>query len=427
MFTINIKGKANPKDPKMVKLEMIIFKTGYARVTKVLNVSGPVKDWDNQAQAFKGKGSTLTAKNKILFELKNQYQKVAEDWDYEGRVWSPVELSHCFDEVQTRKEEVKSLSVLQMIDSLIEKFTHKERYKNGRIITSINNARSYKEIKNSLSRFTQEVYNRSFSSYYFKEINERFLLDYTLYIQKVGIENGNKGGLTQKLRRLRATCRYAEKQGIYGVDMKVFECLGDNIKWGQTTSKATSYVALAKLENIDRSLFSKKEQLHLDLFLFSYYTGGMANVDVCYLTWDSIKEDKIIYERMKFPKQAKPLLIEKAKKIIEKYRGTGFENYIFPVFTHKHKTDMQRTKRISNLTVKMTITLAKACRLLKIKDKLTWYSARASFITRMVDQGYSPYVVAEMAGNSPMVIYKHYYKNTKADEMLKEMNSIFGE
>ena len=49
MFTINIKGKSNPKDPQMVKLEMIIFKTGYARVTKVLNVSGPVKDWDNQA------------------------------------------------------------------------------------------------------------------------------------------------------------------------------------------------------------------------------------------------------------------------------------------------------------------------------------------------------------------------------------------
>ena len=302
MFTINIKGKANPKDLKMVKLEMIIFKTGYARVTKVLNVSGPVKDWDNQAQAFKGNGSTLTTNNKILFELKNQYQKVAEEWNYEGRVWSPVELSHSFDEQQTRKEEVKSLSVIQMIDSLIEKFTHKERYKNGRIITSINNARSYKEIKNSLSRFTQEVYNRSFSSYYFKEINERFLLDYTLYIQKTGIKNG---GLTQKLRRLRATCRYAEKQGIYGVDMKAFECLGDNIKWGQTTSKATSYVALAKLENIDRSLFSKKEQLHLDLFLFSYYTGGMANVDVCYLTWDSIKEDKIIYERMKFPKSEK--------------------------------------------------------------------------------------------------------------------------
>lgn len=62
MFTINIKGKENPKDLKMVKLETIIFKTGYALVTKILNVSGPVKDWDNQSQSFKGNGSTLTAK-----------------------------------------------------------------------------------------------------------------------------------------------------------------------------------------------------------------------------------------------------------------------------------------------------------------------------------------------------------------------------
>lgn len=115
MFTINIKGKENPKDLKMVKLEMIIFKTGYARVTKVLNISGPLKDWANQSQSFKGNNSTLISKNKILFDLKNQYQKVSEDWEYEGRVWSPVELSHCFDEVQTRKEEVKSLSVVQMI------------------------------------------------------------------------------------------------------------------------------------------------------------------------------------------------------------------------------------------------------------------------------------------------------------------------
>ena len=160
MFTINIKGKANPKDPKMVKLEMVIFKTGYARVTKVLNVSGSVNGWDNSSQSFKSNSSTLTAKNKFLFELNNQYQKVAKEWEYEGRTRPLVELSHSFDEQQTRKEEVKSLSVLQMIDSLIDKFTHKERYKNGRIVTSINNTRSYKEIKNSLSRFTQEVYNR---------------------------------------------------------------------------------------------------------------------------------------------------------------------------------------------------------------------------------------------------------------------------
>lgn len=76
MFTINIKGKANPNDPKMVKFEMIIFKTGYARVTKVLNISGSTKEWDNQSQSFRGSSSTLISKNKILFDLKNQYQKL---------------------------------------------------------------------------------------------------------------------------------------------------------------------------------------------------------------------------------------------------------------------------------------------------------------------------------------------------------------
>ena len=126
---INIKGKENPKDLKMVKLEMIFFKTVYAQVTKLLNFSGSLKEWDNQSQSFKGNNSILISKNKILFDLKNQYQKLAEDWEYEGRAWSPVELSQCFDEVQTRKEEIKSLSLVQMIDSLMDKFTHKERYK----------------------------------------------------------------------------------------------------------------------------------------------------------------------------------------------------------------------------------------------------------------------------------------------------------
>ena len=45
MYTINIRGKQNPKDTKMVKLEIIFFKTGYARVPKVINITGLLKDW----------------------------------------------------------------------------------------------------------------------------------------------------------------------------------------------------------------------------------------------------------------------------------------------------------------------------------------------------------------------------------------------
>lgn len=425
MYTINIRGKQNPKDQKMVKLEMIFFKTGYARVPKVLNITGLLKDWDVKSQSFRVGSAEATTKNKLLFDLRTKYLHVADTWEAEERNWSPVQLAHCFDEIKAAQPEVKVKSVLQMIDYLEMRFKEKKRVKNNQVIDSSNNAKKYAELRKVMQAFTKEKYGKAFSSYFFTDITEQFLLDFAFWIKEQGIREGNKGGLTSKLRRLRAVCNYAKKQEMYGVNMDAFECLGDDLKWPETTSKAVSDKVIDKIANIDRTLFSKKEQLHLDLFLFSYYTGGMANVDVCNLTWDLVQEDRIVYERIKFPKTAKPVLLKKAKEIMNKYKGTGYENYVFPVFTHKHTTTTKKTTRVKQLSSRLSQTLTKACRMLRIKENITWYSARGSFISKMVDAGNNPYVVAEMAGNSPLTIYKHYYKNTKRDEIKKQMEQIF--
>lgn len=425
MYTINIRGKQNPKDQKMVKLEMIFFKTGYARVPKVLNITGLLKDWDVKSQSFRVGSAEATTKNKLLFDLRTKYLHVADTWEAEERNWSPVQLAHCFDEIKATQPEVKVKSVLQMIDYLETRFKEKKRIKNNQVVDSSNNAKKYAELRKVMQAFTKEKYNKAFSSFFFTDITEQFLLDFAFWIKEQGIREGNKGGLTSKLRRLRAVCNYAKKQEMYGVNMDAFLCLGDDLKWPETTSKAVSDKVIEKIANIDRTLFSKKEQLHLDLFLFSYYTGGMANVDVCNLTWDSVQEDRIVYERIKFPKTAKPILLKKAKEIMNKYKGTGYENYVFPVFTHKHTTTTKKTTRVKQLSSRLSKTLTKACRMLRIKENITWYSARGSFISKMVDAGNNPYVVAEMAGNSPLTIYKHYYKNTKRDEIKKQMEKIF--
>lgn len=51
----------------------------------------------------------------------------------------------------------------------------------------------------------------------------------------------------------------------------------------------------------------------------------MANVDVVNLTWDMIneKEGMIVYERTKFPKLAKPLLIDRLIVILENTEARG--------------------------------------------------------------------------------------------------------
>ncbi|MFI3240688.1 MAG: phage integrase SAM-like domain-containing protein, partial [Bacteroidales bacterium] len=210
-----------------MKLELIFFKRGYARVSKVLQTTGPLSDWDCSSQSFKGRGGDVVAKNKNLLAVKLKYQQVAEQWDVDGKVWSPVELSHFFDREKKQLEQQKVLTLQQMLDHQIDRFNNKQRIKNGLVVDSSNHSDSYKLLKTSLTRFCKTQYNRSLSSYHFRDITETFLLDYTMYIKQRGIANGNKGGLTIKLKQLLAMCRLAVKMGVPDVALGAFDCLGD--------------------------------------------------------------------------------------------------------------------------------------------------------------------------------------------------------
>ena len=64
MFTVNIKGKRDPKNINFVKLEMMFYKRGHARVTKGINITGLYSEWNQKSQLFAGKDSS--EKNKFL-------------------------------------------------------------------------------------------------------------------------------------------------------------------------------------------------------------------------------------------------------------------------------------------------------------------------------------------------------------------------
>ena len=62
--------------------------------------------------------------------------------------------------------------------------------------------------------------------------------------------------------------------------------------------------------------------------------------------------------------------------------------------------------------------------MLRIKENITWYSARGSFISKMVDAGNNPYVVAEMAGNSPLTRHIHKVVNTLTISLMDKSYGI---
>ncbi|WP_299998488.1 phage integrase SAM-like domain-containing protein [uncultured Alistipes sp.] len=321
------------------------------------------------------------------------------------------------------------MTVLQLIDARIDYFNNHEKFKNGKLVTSIGTASMYKQLRTSLSAFTQKQFNKDLSRFYFTDITQKFLLEYIVYLERRGIENGNRAGLRQLLRIFRALVNYAKDElHMYGANPTIFEAATEKMAWGQFESKAVNPNIIRRMEFMDRSLFTEQEQLCLDLFLFSFYSGGMANVDVVNLTWDMIneKEGMIVYERTKFPKLAKPLLIDRLIEILDKYRGKGIDNYVFPVYTEKHVTDKQKVGRRNSFSSLVSETLDKVCEILGIDEKMTWYTARGTFISSELDAGTPITHVAEMAGNSARTIEKHYYKNTKQEELRQRMNARYG-
>ncbi|MDR3059203.1 MAG: site-specific integrase [Prevotella sp.] len=428
MNTINLKGEKNPKNKTKVKLIAIFHKTSFCRAKKVLEITGDYKDWDSKKQQFKPNSSENEEKNQCLTEMRGKYVKVAELWDQEGRTWSPTQWANCFDmgKKDTHdKSQVKS--IFQVIDILIEQFENKKRMKNGVEVSSYSNVREYKFLKSSLCEFTRLKYKKQFQSFHFNHITEEFLNEYATFLQKRGARKGNKGGLVHRLKKLRAVVNYAHNilKNPYA-DIGIFKCVESKMKHRKFVPKSIPHNVILQIEKMDKSHLSRLELFHLELFLFSFYAGGMCNIDVAYLNWDSIKPNHIIeYERVKVCKDAKVPLIDKAKAIMDKYEGKGYNKYVFPIFTHKHVTEKQKRERLERLYCRVNKTLEKIRLRIGYDEKITWNSSRGSFITKMINDGYNPSVVAEHSGNSAPIIYKHYYKVMEQSETRQQMNKNF--
>lgn len=65
----------------MAKIGIILYCPRFNRMSKVLPAYGPLKDWDYKTRSFKTSTSEYADKNKILFETKNKFPEVAEQWE----------------------------------------------------------------------------------------------------------------------------------------------------------------------------------------------------------------------------------------------------------------------------------------------------------------------------------------------------------
>lgn len=125
-----------------------------------------------------------------------------------------------------------------------------------------------------------------------EEVTSELIQSYQSWLKQRGVVANTSSFY---MRVLRAVYNKAVKKNLT-VQQRPFEEVYTGID--KTQKRALTIEALRLLRNLDLS-HKKKLAYARDLFMFSFYTRGMAFVDMAHLCKENIKEGTITYHRKK--------------------------------------------------------------------------------------------------------------------------------
>lgn len=294
---------------------------------------------------------------------------------------------------------MKSKFVSLAFDGVINDLSNLEKVRNGNVVKGSTNVRDFNSFRNCLSKFTKIIMNQDFNILTFENIDERFIQQYIYHLNGANVKN--------KIQMLRRIFRVAK------VSTSVF----DNLTVGPSKIKSKptilDYTVIADIRAMDRSLLSTKEQFHIDLFLFSYYSGGSTISELAWLKHNSLMADHLYCMRTASEQLAIAGLCAPALEIIDTYKGKCFGDYLLPILTRKHNTYEQQIGKIKRLTEQVNLTLKKVVKTLNLKYKVTTSMTKRVYIEHMICNNVSIEMTAESVGCSIETVL-HYREKTMA-------------
>jgi integrase len=149
-------------------------------------------------------------------------------------------------------------------------------------------------------------------------------------------------------------------------------------------------------------------QLAKNVFLFSFYCGGINFVDLAQLRWHNIQKDdedhlRLSYVRQKTGGKFSLRLLAPAEVILEEYRPftyIGRSSYLFPVLDDaKHKSPVQIKNRLHKVLGQVNKDLKLLAAEAGIDSPLTTYVARHSFATTLRIKGTNIAIISQAMGH----------------------------
>lgn len=273
-------------------------------------------------------------------------------------------------------------------------------------------ALSHQEVYNSLIKFNKHL------NIYFSDIDTIWLKRYETWLRE---QNFSENTIGRRFRTLRTVYNIAIEEKYVKAEHYPFKSYKVS-KLHQTTAKrAINKADIMRIIEYHSTDFYT--QFAVDLFTFSYFTGGINFVDIAYLKSDNIVDGRLIYTRRKTHKLIKLPLQSKAQEIIKRYQQND-THFLFPILSEFHKSLQQQSNRVHKVISKVNERLKVVGKELGIPINLTTYVARHSFATVLKREGVSTSIICESLGHSSEKITQIYldsFENSQIDEAMKNL------
>ncbi|GAB3809499.1 site-specific integrase [Spirosoma humi] len=365
------------------------------------------KFWNEETNTFRK--SVPAVKRKVIEEAlrkwEEKYINAAETLAESDEVHDVRSVA---TKVSSERLVTRKFKLLAYFDELIGQFD-----KTG----NVGNSKVYRDVQNNLRRFIGEGQDVSFDG-----INIKFCNEWEIKMRSEGLTEIT---LSVKFRTLRAVLNKAIANGYAkptsypfarnAAEKNKFQIGKFNLT---TTKRAISKADIRKVEGYKPSPYegpyaslrdtSQRVQLAKDLFLFSYYCGGINFVDMATLRWKNIGTDledkpRLSYIRQKTGGKFSLRLMPVVLAILERYKGEDvYPNaYIFPILnTALHKTPTQMHNRCSKIMGQVNQDLKTIGTAVGITTPLTTYVARHAFASALKHSGVSTAVISEAMGHT---------------------------
>lgn len=204
------------------------------------------------------------------------------------------------------------------------------------------------------------------------------------------------------MRILRRIYNKAVEQG-YSTDQHPFRHVYTGM--ATTEKRALALKEIRKIKNL--ILIDEKLRFARDLFLFSFYTRGMAFVDMAYLKKSDIKNGVLTYKRHKTGQQLSVHWEQNMQEIVDSYQPESGP-YLLPII---HKVNGKERNQYRNIQSKVNLNLKTLAQMVHINPRLSMYCARHSWATIARQQNVPLAIISCAMGHSNEKTTEIYLKS----------------